>query len=94
VVDDASFTMIGLPVDFTEVHNKIVAPYITAICENLSNRFGDATGNVSVACSIFEPKLAKTMSREEHVQKIRVLAQYLNICQDSAVAEWNVFRAK
>ena len=87
IVDDSSFTMIGQPIDLAVVHNTIIHPYITTICENLSRRFGDATGNVSVACAVFDPKLVKDISREQQVQNIRVLAQYLNVCEDNAVAE-------
>ena len=47
---------------------------------------------MSVACTVFDPKLVKNMSREQQVQNIRVLAQYLNVCEDNAVAEWNIFR--
>jgi hypothetical protein len=92
-VNTKEVTVIEEPVDFDTTHTKVVEPYITEICKNISNRFGDSAGSVSIAASVFDSMSCQYIAREQQLKYIQQLSKFFNLNEDDTVAEWNLFRS-
>jgi hypothetical protein len=85
--------LLGDPVNIDETHSKIVQPYISTICINISNRLGDAAGNISAAATVFSPNCCKDICHEQQLKHIQQLSKFFSINETDAITEWNMFRS-
>jgi hypothetical protein len=78
--------LLGDPVNIDETHSKIVQPYISTICINISNRLGDAAGNISAA-AVFSPNCCKDICHEQQLKHIQQLSKFFSINETDAITE-------
>jgi len=91
-ISRCDFAWVGGPANLEKIHTNVVVPYISSLLQNIEKRFGDSSGKISIAATIFDPNnISDNISQQ--LDKVRLLSEYFKMDCEAAVAEWTCFRS-